>query len=549
MCKFVKIISLILSCVMLLTLVSCGPAGGMTSDSPLDASSAPEQSNDLPVPSTDGTGELSNVDPSSTSSSVSTSASSSSTGKTSSSKIQSTTSTSATTKPITSNGYDKPSDPLLVYKVEPVKSTIDKEATAMRNSVLNAKCATPPSTGTKWYISNKGNDNNDGKSPATALATTKPLKYRIKTKAGDSILFECGGVYYGVSIAVQSDMFIGSYGNGAKPCLYAATENSANAKWTKESGDIWKLETLIKSSDVGTVVFNHGEKYASRKFKKSDLKNNLDFYFANSYIYLKCDKNPAQAFKSIIVTPGNAIITIKGETSNVTIDNLTLKYSGSFAISFESVAGKGSTIRNCEIAWIGGIIKSGELRYGNGIEWWNGCEDALVENCWVYQIYDSGISPQGNSVHVEKNITIRNNLIEYCGYASYEYWVHPVANASIENMLVDGNIMRFSGCGFGTDGRDASAPHIRSNSNLDNKCTNFIISNNIFEYSKENGLVYCRSNVGTLPILSGNRYIQPAEYYVGAYGGAMVAARNTENGQKTVTKIFKDATGIFELYK
>ena len=68
--KLTKYISLFLACAMLLTLVACGPAGGAASDLSSDAASAPEQSDDLSVPSTDGTGDLSDVDPSSTSSSV-----------------------------------------------------------------------------------------------------------------------------------------------------------------------------------------------------------------------------------------------------------------------------------------------------------------------------------------------------------------------------------------------------------------------------------------------------------------------------------------------
>ena len=69
-----------------------------------------------------------------------------------------------------------------------------------------------------------------------------------------------------------------------------------------------------------------------------------------------------------------------------------------------------------------------DIRYGNGIELWNGGYNILINNCWIYQVYDSGITHQGqgtvagDSLFTQDNITISNNLVEYCALACVGYW-------------------------------------------------------------------------------------------------------------------------------
>jgi hypothetical protein len=54
------------------------------------------------------------------------------------------------------------------------------------------------------------------------------------------------------------------------------------------------------------------------------------------------------------------------------------------------------------------------VRYGNGFEVVDGCCDILVENNWVYQCYDAGITHQSSFQPgcVQENIVFRGNLIE-----------------------------------------------------------------------------------------------------------------------------------------
>ena len=91
----------------------------------------------------------------------------------------------------------------------------------------------PCPTGTFYYVSNDGNDNNDGKSPATAWATLSKVEqagsHNSIIAAGDSILFRKGDTFVGT---LKWDRYYGgtsptgtatapitfaSYGSGAKP--------------------------------------------------------------------------------------------------------------------------------------------------------------------------------------------------------------------------------------------------------------------------------------------------------------------------------------------
>ena len=80
-------------------------------------------------------------------------------------------------------------------------------------------------------------------------------------------------------------------------------------------------------------------------------------------------------------------------------------------------------IRNCEFRFIGGAVWSKELkiRFGNAVEFWNGAKDIFVENCTFYNIYDSGVTHQGDDDDViPERIYFRNNRFIDYGMAAYE---------------------------------------------------------------------------------------------------------------------------------
>lgn len=438
------------------------------------------------------------------------------------------TDTDASDDADTVDEYDKPWNDSYWQSTYPMKSYFDSQANALRKTVLNIGDTLPKTvTGNIWYISNDGDDTNSGKSKKDAWGSIYALTYnKSEIKSGDAVLFERGGVYRGTFVA-QSGVYYGAYGMGDKPCIYGSKQNYAKASWRYKNANIWVLEAPF-TSDVGTIVFNHGEKVGFKKNKNYDLEADGDFWCdsKNNYtVYLYSKTDPAKTYKSIEIGTNDHIIKLYDDTENVTIENLCLKYTGGHAVSANNGA-KNITVRGCEIGYIGGSYLSGSLRFGNGIEFYECCNDVTAEYNWIYQIYDSGITNQGGGEFIAKNLNFSNNLIEYCGMGSYEYWIAGEWDVNrYDNVNFVNNICRFAGYCWGGDQReDKVSSHIRTDVTCRNTMFNGKITGNIFDQSA----VYLLEIGGTainissipqspIPLISGNIYAQKLGEYLGTY--------------------------------
>lgn len=405
----------------------------------------------------------------------------------------------------------------------PVTGTLDNEADEMRSKILSSNGSGVKITGTTYYVSEKGDDSNDGKSPKTAWATPAGAEvHNASLKSGDAVLFERGGVFRG-SMKLASGVYYGAYGTGDRPCIYGSARNFADAVFTSDGKNVWRLREMF-AGDVGIIVFNHGEAVGNRVSSRAELKSNYDFFCDTSdknRVYLYFEEDPSKVFISIEIGADSVLFRFDGQ-KNITIENLTFKYTGGHAVRGSNT--ENITVRNCEIGYVGGSYLDGygdgKVRYGNGIELMSNSKNTLLENNWIYQIYDSGITHQGDNCVVE-NFTAKNNLIEFCGMGAIEYW--HTKGAVIKSVLYEGNMLRFAGYGFGglqRPDKNMSAA-IQSNakptgSNY-NYAESFIIRNNIFELSTYQ-LVNAASAAGTPPILDGNTYIQVDGRWLGYYG-------------------------------
>lgn len=341
--------------------------------------------------------------------------------------------------------------PNYAHLLNPMTGGADAEAEALRQKVLNTTDELEI-TGTTYYVSPDGNDDNDGTSPDTAWQTLDSVVINsYLLQPGDAVLFERGQVYRRSSpVVLTSGVTYGAYGKGAKPAIYGSLTNYASSEWeSSDVSNVWKL--TLPTEEAGIVVFNHGEAVGTPKYiGLEELTANGDFYhdFANGIFYLYLDKgNPADVYTDIEIGTRALILSVKNNSADITIDNLTLKYAGLYAIR----AGEGSQnirITNCEIGWVGGCRYSdSNVGLGNGIHFWQDTTNALVENCWVYQCYDAGISPQGmTEAHTYKDVVFRGNLIEFCNY-SIEFFDR-TSDSKWDGLVIEDNIMRFSGYGF-----------------------------------------------------------------------------------------------------
>lgn len=358
----------------------------------------------------------------------------------------------------------------------------DAEANAMREKILNTGNTEEyyKITGTKYYFSPGGNDENDGKSPETALRTLEALS-QLSLEPGDAVLLERDSIFRTYSaIQVQDGVTYGSYGKGAKPQIYGSPYNFAAGDYWEPTKmkNVWKAEYLYEF--IGCAVYNHGEVVGNLRWDPAKLSENGDFYNApdEDAVYIYCDKgNPSKAFESIEFAVGRTLLR-NGGAGNCVIDNLCLKYGG-FGITLKGDK-ENCYVTNCEMAYIGGYAATGSTtRKGNAVEIGGNSKNVVCSNNWIYQIYDTALTLQ--TVGDFYDIYFTNNLLEY-NCMDFEYFSQ--SGNVMENFHMDNNIIRFSSSGWGCRATDAGMRNgsscMRGNtSNL--KIKNVTFRNNIID--------------------------------------------------------------------
>ena len=336
----------------------------------------------------------------------------------------------------------------------------EEAADALRAKILNA-----PNTeeiyeikGTKYYVSVNGNDINDGKSPESAIKTLDAIKM-LNLNHGDAVLFKRGDIFrFADDYCMVDGVTYGSYGEGKKPAFYGSPENYAeNHQWQEIKPNIWKLS--FPYPEVGGLVLDYGMVVGVQK--KAQMLEGLtaigDYChdLENKIFYMYSEGKPSDNYHDIEIMPNITLFRLV-ESKDVTIDNFCIKYTAGFAIHAPDTQGN-INITNCEIGYIGGLWMGNSVRYGNAIEFWAGCKNSKIENCWFYQTYDTALTWQGDSgkfgqVGIEYiDITYRENLFEY-NNADIEFFGG--LNIPVENFRMENNIMRFTSMGWGTRTND-----------------------------------------------------------------------------------------------
>lgn len=246
-------------------------------------------------------------------------------------------------------------------------------------------------------------------------------------------------------------------------------------------------------------------------------------------LYLRCDRgNPGEVFDSIeLLIRQNLIIP----ANNTVYDNLCIKYCGGHALFSY---GNNITVQNCEFGWIGGTIQFYDTDTGNVMQFGNAIESDgpydyfTVKDCYIYQVFDAGLSNQGggeyiDNPYVSNNIAYEGNLIEKCAslieifYNFEEEEYDPV----MKNVLITDNIMLYAGERW--DRQHSIGEYCASIQMwiCDNPSENYKITNNIF-YLSTGYLLATPTALEYLPKLSGNTYVQ--------LPGERVAQWRTEKG-------------------
>ena len=468
--------------------------------------------------------------------------------------------------------------------VSALRSATDSRISSIRSSANDDSLIWTGSVRNYYVSSSSGNDSNSGTDSAHPWKTLAKVNEKLNEGSSSykyNIYLKRGDIWRGEYLKTYktSNVTITAYGSGAKPIITGSPENGADpSKWTEVATNIWRYTGSDSWADVGNIVFNDGECYGCKVVQLyvkqegkeqhitnfsdptdcqkysftsyTDLRNDLDFFHdknfsggsgATGYLYLYSTSNPGSRFSSIEFSVKQHGIEIY-KANNVRVDNICVKYVGGHGIAGNGLNLQNILIQNCEFDWIGGSISdrisnsvigsvatSYDTRYGNAVEIYGGCNNFRVQNNYIYQCYDAGITQQyncesntdANHTANQLNIYYHNNVIENCNY-SIEYFLSncPVGNSSyINNFQITDNIMWNAGKGFcETRGQWnlGFAAHIKAQSGTTscNRFANsenaFVISGNQFIGQRDAVFAICSkmsaSNANANPVITNNEF-------------------------------------------
>lgn len=392
-------------------------------------------------------------------------------------------------------------------------------------------------SGKAYFFANHGSDANSGLSPDNPKKTLTELS-TLNLKAGDGVFFNRGDIFRGSIKAVRGVTY-SAYGTGNKPIISMSPGNfTGKSNWElTDTPNVYKLKTAIEH-DVGLVVFDGGDAWSEKRIKGrpdfvegklSDLDKDLTMWHdvasptnAYGYLYLRSDSgNPGERFSSIELSPRKNVISA---ASDIVVDNLHITNTGAHGVGSGDV--ENLTVQNCEFSWIGGSwFRTDTLsRYGNAVEVYGGCDGYTVENCYIYQVYDAGVTHQlTKSPEREclmKDVRYINNVITDTSYP-VEYFIAE-ANEGVthlmQNIEISGNVILRTGLGFGDQRPDKEQPSAIKGWDSHNMSENFVINNNIFALSKYRMLQIGVGDSAWTPTFFGNTYLQYADGDFGNIG-------------------------------
>lgn len=306
-----------------------------------------------------------------------------------------------------------------------------------------------------YYIdSTLGKNSNDGLTPSSPIKSHENLEL----KSGDIVLFKRGTSYRtGIkSPSLEGDpITYSSYGEGAPPVFYGSRNYSGCSFWKQtDQKNIWKLDVLLDDEPCN-IVFNHGDDFGKLAWSFSELNSQGKWWsntfgkrvkresFETSELFLYSCDNPGLFYEDIEIALFGTKSILQA-FKNTFFDGLHILNSGvhGFGISRpENVL-----FNNCIFENIGGCVwdLSRRIRYGNGVECWDGGKNVTVSNCEFKNIFDSCFTTQGSStMERHENITCISCTMEKFGMAAYE-----IRDRIGKNILFENNFCTDAGYGF-----------------------------------------------------------------------------------------------------
>jgi len=343
----------------------------------------------------------------------------------------------------------------------------------MRNILLAAVLlfgVTDLYASTYYVNSNKGNDNNNGRSASKAWASTYKVNQQT-FKSGDKILFKAGTLYSGAlepkgSGKPNSPIVIDSYGEGKKPEIH---------------GHGWKQHTL--------------------------LLHNVEYWEVNNLALTNHGKKTRAGRRGVIVSAENI-----GELHHIVLNNLTISHVNG-ALAKKEGAGSGILIKNNgryrkPSRFIDLQILNNHIHHTarNGINFhgiasrknWYPSLNVVVKGNLIEQVPGDGIVVIGTDGALIEGNLLRNFPDTLpVGDAAAGIWPWSADNTIIQYNEVSGHKAKWDGQGFDSD-FNTIGTIIQHNYSHDNHGGFLLVCSKGSTYKQDN-------NIGTIKtIVRGN---------------------------------------------
>ncbi|MFH1005910.1 MAG: hypothetical protein V1800_00220 [Candidatus Latescibacterota bacterium] len=283
----------------------------------------------------------------------------------------------------------------------------------------------------------------DGDDANCGLTADQPFKTHAHRAfaAGDTVLFKRGSVcregLHTCDGTDQGYITYGAYGKGNKPVFLGSVPADEPDRWIEERPSVWRYTSAFPS-EVCNLVFSGGESCGHLRWQVANLQHQGEWHYTalgastapkgsadaprceDGVLYLYSSRNPARFYDSIECALWGRRRLVGGRR-HIILEDLAFANSGVHCYQDSRV--NHVIIRKCDFRFIGGAVwrKDRRIRFGNAVEFWDGVQDSLVEDCVFENIYDAGVTHQGSpESDVPERVHFRNNLFVHCGIGAYE---------------------------------------------------------------------------------------------------------------------------------
>lgn len=286
--------------------------------------------------------------------------------------------------------------------------------------------------GAIYYVSNDGDDSNDGLSPTSPWQTIAHVNDQ-ELQPSDTVLFQRGDIWRGETLslnesgAVDAPITVAAYGSGARPRIFGSeslvefnsdTRTNVYAAERSLPTNPWRIDGPEDYHGALFFVFTDRIEWGDHYYETIDeLSENFDWTWQDGVIYFYFDGDPTD-LERIECAQQSLGIEINGE--HIIINGFDLQFFGNRGIGtgiYPEVTMRDLQIRNCHIAYMS--VREG--RVGYGIQLYH--SDMVIEGNDIHDagnrnislvIYDADVEPgvimenvivQDNELHESWNIT------------------------------------------------------------------------------------------------------------------------------------------------